>query len=206
MCRHLRYAPFLSYTHRGAHRLIEDNWCPCSSDVMHIVGFIVCRVYMQREGGNGTEEKSEHKTNGWYACKNVTDKRLSGGYHSVAFEHILGCFADFSVFSFSHFSLLPLFSWPYIQHLYLFKNTKQIIDNDCHRDPMWSCCKAGVILITYASRDAKRHGGPKAAWMRCEPLCLMANAPLWSALWNPLTQGPQRLYAVWFRRPCHRPC
>lgn len=65
--------------------------------------------------------------------------------------------------------------------LLLFKNTKRVIDNDCHCDPMWSCCKAGVILITYSSRHAKRHGSPKAAGMRCEPSCLMANAPLWSA-------------------------
>lgn len=206
MCRHLRYAPFLSYSHRGAHRLIEDNWCPCSSDVMHIVGFIVCRVYMQREGGNGMEEKSEHKTNGWYACKNVTDKRLSSGYRSVAFKHILGCFADFfSLFFLSFFVTPPVLLTLHTAPISL-QNTKQIIDNDCHRDPMWSCCKAGVILITYASRDAKRHGGPKSAGMRCEPLCLMANAPLWSALWNPLTRRPRRLYAVWFRRPCHRPC
>lgn len=62
----------------------------------------------------------------------------------------------------------------------------------CHCEPMWSCCKAGVILITYASRNAKRHGSPKAAGMRCEPSCLMANAPLWSALWNALTWRPRR--------------
>lgn len=112
--------------------------------------------------------------------------------------------ADFLVLF--RFLLLLMLSWPYTQHPFPFKNTKQVIDNDCHCDPMWSCCKAAVILITYTSRDATRHGSPKAAGMRREPSCIMANALLWSDLWNAPTWRPRRLYSMWFRQRCHIPC
>lgn len=68
-----------------------------------------------------------------------------------------------------------------------------------------SCCKAGVILITYASRSAERHGGPKASRMRREPSCITANALLWSDLWNGPTRQRRRLYFAAFSQPCHRP-
>lgn len=125
-------------------------------------------------------------------------------------------FSGFSVVSLtfwsSHFLLLLLFSWPYIQHFLLFKNIKQIIDYDCHFDPIWSCRKAGVILITYVSRHTKRHGSPKAAGMRCEPLWLMANAPLWSAdilggcspYETLLHEDHAGFMLVWFRGLSHR--
>lgn len=159
--------------------------------------FIV--VHMQCEGAAQRKQKkrkSEHKTNGWYGCKIVTDKRLSGRYSSVV-QCSVSC--RFRLSGAFHFSLLLLFSWPYTQRPFPFENTKQVIDNGCHCDPMRSCCKAGVILITYASRNATRHGGPKAAGMRCEPSCIMANAPLWSDLWNARTWRPWQLYSVWFR-------
>lgn len=48
--------------------------------------------------------------------------------------------------------LMPLFHYSFcsldLTHIFLYKNSKQVIDNDGRSGPMQVCCKASVILIT----------------------------------------------------------
>lgn len=50
--------------------------------------------------GEAAERERKHKANAWYGRKNMTDRRLSGRYSSVALKQILSSFAGSLVFRF----------------------------------------------------------------------------------------------------------
>lgn len=65
-----------------------------------------------------------------------------------------------------------------LTHIFLDKNSRQVIDNDFCSGLMQVCCKAGVILITYTRKKAMRHSSPEVTGMSREPSCIMLNASL----------------------------